>query len=82
MGPEVIGFRVVSTSPGADLEVWELVRSIPPGTVASYGRLAEWLGRPLTLTTRCAGTSSGLSAIARPTILADRGRPSHSASLP
>ena len=46
LGPEVIGFRIVSTSPAADLEVWELVRTIPPGTVASYGRLAEWLGRP------------------------------------
>ncbi|MGN6379449.1 MAG: MGMT family protein [Gaiellales bacterium] len=40
------GFRLVSTGGAADREVWELVRSIPPGSVASYGRLAEWLGRP------------------------------------
>ncbi len=29
---------------GVDEAVWELVGEIPPGRVASYGRLAEWLG--------------------------------------
>jgi methylated-DNA-protein-cysteine methyltransferase-like protein len=40
------GFRLVSSGGAAEREVWDLVRSIPPGRVASYGRLAEWLGRP------------------------------------
>jgi methylated-DNA-protein-cysteine methyltransferase-like protein len=40
------GFRLVSTSSELDAEVWALVRAIPAGRVASYGRLADWLGRP------------------------------------
>jgi methylated-DNA-protein-cysteine methyltransferase related protein len=38
------GFRIVHQATDADEAVWELVRRIPPGRVASYGRLAEWLG--------------------------------------
>ena len=40
------GFRLVSVGSDADRAAWELVRAIPPGRVASYGRLADWLGRP------------------------------------
>jgi alkylated DNA nucleotide flippase Atl1 len=39
------GFRVVAERSAFELEVAELVRAIPPGTVASYGRIADWLGR-------------------------------------
>jgi methylated-DNA-protein-cysteine methyltransferase-like protein len=38
------GFRIVHQASGVDEAVWELVGRIPPGRVASYGRLAEWLG--------------------------------------
>ena len=40
------GFRLVSVGSDADRAAWELGRAIPPGRVASYGRLADWLGRP------------------------------------
>ena len=41
-----VGFRVVSEASPFELRVAELVGRIPPGKVASYGRLAEWLGQP------------------------------------
>jgi methylated-DNA-protein-cysteine methyltransferase related protein len=40
------GFRIVHAGSPRDHAVWDLVRSIPPGRVASYGRLAEWLAMP------------------------------------
>lgn len=40
------GFRVVSDPSGFDLAVAAMVRGVPAGTVASYGRIAAWLGRP------------------------------------
>jgi len=36
----------VSAGSAVDHAVWQLVRAIPPGWVASYGRIADWLGRP------------------------------------
>lgn len=41
-----VGFRVVPEASPFELRVAELVSRIPPGKVASYGRLAEWLGQP------------------------------------
>lgn len=38
------GFRIVSES-DFDRRVTEMVRMIPAGKVASYGRVAEWVGR-------------------------------------
>jgi methylated-DNA-protein-cysteine methyltransferase-like protein len=40
------GFRVVSEASAWEIRVAELVSRIPPGKVASYGRIAEWLGQP------------------------------------
>ena len=40
------GFRIVASASSFEQEVAALVRAIPPGRVASYGRIAEWLGRP------------------------------------
>jgi methylated-DNA-protein-cysteine methyltransferase-like protein len=40
------GFRVVEQTTPFEQEVAALVRAIPPGCVASYGRIADWLGRP------------------------------------
>lgn len=40
------GFRVVSQASPFELRVAEMVRQVPAGTVASYGRIAEWVGRP------------------------------------
>jgi methylated-DNA-protein-cysteine methyltransferase related protein len=40
------GFRVVDATTPFEREVAALVRAIPPGRVASYGRIADWLGRP------------------------------------
>jgi methylated-DNA-protein-cysteine methyltransferase related protein len=40
------GFRVVSEPTAFERRVAELVDQIPPGRVASYGRLAGWLGMP------------------------------------
>ena len=36
------GFRVVEAATAFEQEVAALVRRIPPGSVASYGRIAEW----------------------------------------
>ena len=41
-----VGFRVVSEPSRFEDIVADLVTRIPPGRVASYGRLAEWLGQP------------------------------------
>ena len=41
-----VGFRVVRVPGGFERRVVELVGAIPPGTVASYGRVAEWAGAP------------------------------------
>jgi len=40
------GFRVVEEATPFEHEVAAVVRAIPAGSVASYGRIAEWLGRP------------------------------------
>jgi methylated-DNA-protein-cysteine methyltransferase related protein len=40
------GFRVVSDASAFEREVAAAVRAIPQGRVASYGRIAGWLGRP------------------------------------
>ena len=40
------GFRVVAEATEVDLAVWELVRAIAPGSVSSYGRLADAAGMP------------------------------------
>ncbi|MGZ4431485.1 MAG: MGMT family protein, partial [Gaiellales bacterium] len=40
------GFRVVSQASPFELRVAEMVRRVPAGRVASYGRIAEWIGQP------------------------------------
>lgn len=40
------GFVVVSEATPFELEVYALVRAVPPGQVTSYGRLAELAGLP------------------------------------
>lgn len=40
------GFRVVRSPGRFELAVGEVVRTIPAGTVASYGRVAGWAGFP------------------------------------
>ena len=41
-----VGFRVVSATGEFEQRVEEMVRAVPAGTVASYGRVAEWVGAP------------------------------------
>lgn len=41
-----VGFRVVAEETEFELRVGAMVRRIPPGRVASYGRIAEWIGEP------------------------------------
>lgn len=40
------GFRVVGDPSAFELAVASMVRRVPAGTVASYGRIAAWLGQP------------------------------------
>jgi O-6-methylguanine DNA methyltransferase len=40
------GFRIVSAETEFERRVAETVRMIPEGKLASYGRVAEWIGRP------------------------------------
>jgi methylated-DNA-protein-cysteine methyltransferase related protein len=40
------GFVVVSEASPFERRVRRIVDRIPPGSVASYGRIAEWAGRP------------------------------------
>jgi methylated-DNA-protein-cysteine methyltransferase related protein len=40
------GFRIVTPPTAFDRRVERMVRRIPAGTVASYGRVAEWVGKP------------------------------------
>ena len=42
-------------------KVWQALRSIPPGTVMSYGDLARQLGNPAAV--RAVGTTNGLNPI-------------------
>lgn len=42
-------------------KVWQALRSIPPGTVMSYGELARQLGNPAAV--RAVGTTNGLNPI-------------------
>jgi methylated-DNA-protein-cysteine methyltransferase related protein len=41
-----LGFRVVTPPTVFERRVQRMVRRIPAGTVASYGRVAEWVGKP------------------------------------
>ena len=41
-----VGFRVVGAVTPFERRVERMVRRIPAGTVASYGRVAEWVGSP------------------------------------
>jgi methylated-DNA-protein-cysteine methyltransferase-like protein len=41
-----VGFRLVSPATAFERRVEAVVRRIPPGRVASYGRVAGWVGRP------------------------------------
>ena len=41
-----VGFRIVAAETPFELRVGEMVRRIPAGRVASYGRIAEWIGEP------------------------------------
>ncbi len=41
-----VGFRVVGAVTPFERRVERMVRRIPAGTVASYGRVAEWVGKP------------------------------------
>lgn len=40
-----VGFRIVSDT-GFERRVAEMVQLVPEGRVASYGRIAEWIGAP------------------------------------
>jgi methylated-DNA-protein-cysteine methyltransferase-like protein len=40
------GFRIVAETSAFERSVADMVRRVPAGTVASYGRIAAWLGRP------------------------------------
>src|SRR6476659_5818786 len=40
------GFRIVAETSAFERSVAEMVRRVPAGTVASYGRIAAWLGKP------------------------------------
>jgi O-6-methylguanine DNA methyltransferase len=41
-----VGFTVVAQETPFDRRVAEMIRRIPPGRVASYGSVAEWIGAP------------------------------------
>lgn len=41
-----VGFRVLDEASPFDQRVAETVRLIPAGRVASYGRIADWIGEP------------------------------------
>jgi methylated-DNA-protein-cysteine methyltransferase-like protein len=41
-----VGLRVVATPTDFEHAVADVVRSIPAGRVASYGQIADWVGRP------------------------------------
>lgn len=41
-----VGFRIVGAVTPFERRVERMVRRIPAGTVASYGRVAEWVGKP------------------------------------
>jgi O-6-methylguanine DNA methyltransferase len=41
-----VGFRVVGAVTPFERRVERMVRRIPAGRVASYGRVAEWVGKP------------------------------------
>jgi methylated-DNA-protein-cysteine methyltransferase related protein len=41
-----VGFRIVGAVSPFERRVERMVRRIPAGHVASYGRVAEWVGRP------------------------------------
>jgi methylated-DNA-protein-cysteine methyltransferase-like protein len=41
-----VGFRIVAETSAFEQRVAAMVRRIPPGSVASYGRIAEWIGEP------------------------------------
>ena len=41
-----VGFRVLAEASPFDQRVVAMVRLIPAGRVASYGRIAEWIGEP------------------------------------
>jgi O-6-methylguanine DNA methyltransferase len=41
-----VGFRIVGAVTPFERRVERMVRRIPPGRVASYGRVAEWVGKP------------------------------------
>ncbi|HEV8450192.1 MAG TPA: MGMT family protein [Gaiellales bacterium] len=40
------GFRIVTEASAFERSVAEMVRRVPAGKVASYGRIAAWLGQP------------------------------------
>jgi len=40
------GFRIVTEASSFERSVAEMVRRVPAGKVASYGRIAAWLGQP------------------------------------
>ena len=41
-----VGFRIVAASTPFERRVEAVVRRIPAGRVASYGRVAAWVGQP------------------------------------
>jgi methylated-DNA-protein-cysteine methyltransferase-like protein len=41
-----VGFRILAEASPFDQRVAAMVRLIPAGRVASYGRIAEWIGEP------------------------------------
>jgi methylated-DNA-protein-cysteine methyltransferase-like protein len=41
-----VGFRVLADRSAFDRRVLAMVRRVPAGKVASYGRIADWIGEP------------------------------------
>ena len=61
---ELTAIDTIPVNPGGTTfqsTVWQALRSIPPGTVISYGDLARQLGNPAAV--RAVGTTNGLNPI-------------------
>jgi methylated-DNA-protein-cysteine methyltransferase-like protein len=65
------GFRVVPEQTAFERRVAELVEQIPPGTVASYGRVAGWLGTPAGSRAVGGALARGLATAAHRVVTAD-----------
>jgi methylated-DNA-protein-cysteine methyltransferase-like protein len=65
------GFRVVNEPTPFERRVAALVELIPPGRVASYGRVAAWLGVPAGSRAVGGALAKGLAGAAHRVVTAD-----------